>query len=73
MIKREELAKPASCLNKASDDEMLFILLARDPAAPATIRFWIKERIRLNKNHHDDAKIIEAEQCAQAMEKENHP
>lgn len=59
-----------SCWNKALDDETLFILLARDSAAPATIRFWISERIRLGKNTLGDSKLAEAEACAKAMEEE---
>ena len=41
MKKTDELADPTSCLNKARDDERLFVLLARDPAAPVTIRAWV--------------------------------
>jgi hypothetical protein len=56
---------------KARDDEMTFVLLERDVAAPATIRFWIKERIRLGKNQPDDDQLLEAENCARVMEAEN--
>lgn len=70
MRKRHELSHPSSCLSKATDDEMLFVLLARDAASPATIRFWIQERIRLGKNKATDAQIMEAEQCAVTMESE---
>lgn len=31
-------------LEKARPDEPLFTLLARDPAAPATVRFWVDRR-----------------------------
>lgn len=68
MLKRDELASPTSCLNKAGESEMLFVLLGRDDAAPATIRFWIAERIRLGKNAAGDAKLAEAEECARSME-----
>lgn len=70
MKKRDELSKPNSCLSKASSDEMLFVLLARDPAAPATIREWIKERVRLGMNLPTDPKIVEAERCADEMERQ---
>ena len=62
MRKRDELAHPTSCLNKARDDEWLFVLLGRDAAAGAAVRAWIEERIRLGKNQRDDPKIREAEQ-----------
>lgn len=60
MLKRHELTDPKSCLNKASDEENLFVLLGRDPAAPAAIRAWIAERIRLGKNAPGDGQILEA-------------
>lgn len=62
MRKREELTDPNSCLNRAKDDEMLFVLLGRDFASTATVRFWIEERIRLGKNRPEDEQIVEAEQ-----------
>lgn len=68
MRKRDELSNPDSCLNKARDGEILFVLLARDDAAPATIRFWIAERIRLGLNRPGDAKLFEAEKCAGQIE-----
>ena len=38
MIKRDETDYSESCWNKARDNERLFVLLARDVAAPAAIR-----------------------------------
>jgi hypothetical protein len=55
---------------KAKDDEMTFVLLARDEAAPVAIRAWINERIRLGMNKPDDPKTIEAANCAWIMERE---
>jgi hypothetical protein len=68
MLKRDELTNPASCMSRARDDEMTFVLLGRDPAAPVAIRAWIEERIRLGKNVRGDAQLAEAEACAAAME-----
>jgi hypothetical protein len=68
--KRDELTNPAGCMSRARDDEMTFVLLGRDAAAPATIRAWIAERIRLGKNDPGDAQLIEAEECARVMEAE---
>ena len=70
MIKRDEIEDPASCLNKARADERLFVMLARDPAAPVAIRAWIAERIRLGKNTASDEQIREAFECATLMELE---
>lgn len=68
MRKRDAHNDPTSCWNKAQDDEPVFILLARDAAAPAAVRAWIEERIRLGKNKHDDSKIVEAEEWAAQVE-----
>lgn len=70
MRKTEELSNPNSCMSRARDGEMTFVLLGRDAAAPAAIRAWVEERIRLGKNLRTDAQIIEAEQCAATMEAE---
>jgi hypothetical protein len=67
MVKREELANPNSCLNRAKDDEMVFVLLGRDPAARIAIHAWVAERLRLGKNNSSDPQIVEALQVATAM------
>lgn len=68
MKKSKEQSDPTSCWNQAGKDEILFVLLAHDRAAPATIRFWVGERLRSGKNRLEDAKIQEALQCANDME-----
>lgn len=68
MHKFDELTNRNSCLSRAGCNEMLFTLLARDPAAPVAIRAWIQERIRLGKNEHDDPQIREAWHCVRVME-----
>ena len=70
MLKRDEVAIPTSCLNKARDEEWIFILLARDPAAPAAIRAWVAERVRLGKNKITDAQVTSALAAATRMERE---
>jgi hypothetical protein len=40
MIKRDEIAFHDSCLNKAADDEPIFVLRAHDALAPAVVRAW---------------------------------
>jgi hypothetical protein len=69
MIKRKELTDPRSCMSRADDDEMTFVLLGRDLAAPVAIRAWVGERIRLGKNRPDDPQILEALECAAWMER----
>ena len=70
MRKLEELGNPESCLSRARFDEMLFVLLGRDAAAPAAIRAWAEERIRLGKNQRTDVQIQDAYECAATMERE---
>jgi hypothetical protein len=70
VIKRDEIENTESCLNKARADERLFVLLARDPAAPVAIRAWVAERVRLGKNTLTDDQIVEALDCAGRMEYE---
>jgi hypothetical protein len=60
MLKKDEIADPKSCLNKAADDEMLFVIREKDPCAIATVLAWINYRIESGKNTNSDAKIIEA-------------
>ena len=68
MRKQDELVDPNSCMSRAKPGEMVFVLLARDKAAPKAIRAWIVERIRLGLNKLDDPQIREAEDCAQTMD-----
>lgn len=70
MRKGDEMNRPGSCLNKAGVREMIFVLLARDAAAPVAIRAWCDERVRLGKNKPDDPQITEAMECAGVMERE---
>ena len=68
MIKRDELTNPNSCMSRARDDEMTFVLLGRDHAAPVAIRAWVAERIRLGKNMLADEQIQEALSVATSLE-----
>lgn len=70
MRKKDELSDPNSCMSRAKNDEMTFVLLGRDITAPYVIRVWIRERIRMGKNKPDDEQIIAARACALMMERE---
>lgn len=65
MRKIEEKHKLDSTLNKAKDDEMLFILRGQDVTAPRTIMFWIAANI----HNASDAKLRDAFECALEMKK----
>ncbi len=70
MRKRDEMTDPGSCLNRARDDEWLFVLLGRDAAAGAAVSAWIDERIRLGKNTRTDPQIVEALAWVRTVEAE---
>lgn len=56
-----------NCYANADPDEPMFIILGRDPIGAGVVRAWADARPALQKRG-DDAKIIEALQCANAME-----
>lgn len=62
MLKRDEIADPKSCLNKAAGDEPLFVLRAQDVTAPRTIETWLRLNPQL-----PEAKYQEAVACIDAM------
>ena len=70
MRKKDELSREHTCMRHAHPEEMVFVLLGRDPAAPIAIRAWIAERLRLGKNIDTDPQITEATECARVMEAE---
>ncbi|NDQ57314.1 MAG: hypothetical protein GZ088_09610 [Acidipila sp.] len=59
MRKRDEIADPNSCLNRALDDEWLFVF-----------RWWVEERVKLGLNTRADAQIVEALRWADTVEAE---
>ncbi len=60
------------CYENAEPDEPMFILLGRDPHAPAAVRRWADDRelmIRAGLKPADDMRMVwEARACAEAME-----
>lgn len=52
------------CYLNAHPDEPMFVLLARDPAAPDLVEAWAHHRERL---HGPSAKVEEARTCAATM------
>lgn len=70
MRKRDELSDPKSCLNKAKDNEWLFVLLGRDAAATYAVLAWIDKRILLGKNKRNDPQIQEASRWIENVDRE---
>lgn len=72
MLKFLELRSPTSCLNKASNEEPVFVLRAKDSMAPQTVRLWAS----MSHGIHEEDKVDEAFKCAAHMEewrKQNVP
>lgn len=63
MEKKFELLRESSCLNKAASDEPLFVLRAKDPAAPQAIRLWVE----MSRGQQPDEKLAEALDLAERM------
>lgn len=70
MRKKDELSRSNTCMAHAHPDEMVFVLLGRDAAAPEAICAWAAERVRLGKNSETDDQIVEALACATTMQRE---
>ena len=70
MRKQFELNDQSSCLNRANNNEMLFVLRGHDICAPETIREWCTKRIIRGKNKLEDPEIQEALNAANIMERE---
>lgn len=60
------------CYANAEPDEPMFVLLARDPAAPHVIAYWTQLRAEMiqgkTKPEADYEQLDEAVQCASAMQ-----
>lgn len=65
MIKKDELAHPTSCLNKAADDEPVFVLRAKDVLAPTVVACWAA--LAMREGVHEQARIEEAMDLSKAM------
>jgi hypothetical protein len=45
MLKRDEIATLTSCLNRAADDEPIFVLRANDENAAGIVATWARDYI----------------------------
>jgi len=55
------------CIQKAFDDERLFVLMTRDSNAPVVVLEWIKQSIHTQS----EEKLREAFECAMEMKRRN--
>jgi len=65
--KQDELRNPASCLNRARPDEILFVLRSNDPIAPQVVRLWAA----MAEGLHEPDKVLEALHCADHMQRQH--
>lgn len=54
---------PDTCLSKAADDEVIFVLRAKDPIAADVVEIWAT----LASKDHEYEKVESARKCAHAM------
>lgn len=67
MRKLLEINDPSSCLNKAEDNEPLFVLRAHDITTPDVVRFWL-ENAEAKGAQIEPAKKEHALACIAQME-----
>lgn len=65
MLKRDEIANPNSCLNKAAGDEPVFVLRAQDALAAQLVRDWAAKAEQFGCAA---AKVSEARELSIAMD-----
>ena len=65
MTKAENMKDPQSCLNKAAQDEPVFILRAKDPLAATVVACWAA--LAMSEGIHEQSKIDGALDVAKAM------
>jgi hypothetical protein len=66
-LKRDEIANPESCLNKAADDEPIFVLRANDPVAASIVRAWADEYVEHKREYNTDG-CLTHKQLSKAQE-----
>lgn len=66
-IKRDELANPNSCLNKAKDDEPIFVLRANDETGPEVVEAWANAYVRL-KGGMQNMTVVQRAKYREALE-----
>jgi hypothetical protein len=73
-LKRDELINPEGCLNRAANDEPIFVLRANDELAASVVRVWAQYYYARKVALHGDLttkqrkKYDEALQLAQQMD-----
>jgi len=63
-LKKLEIANPNSCLNKAEENEPIFVLRAQDKLSPILIEAWASFAELVNC---DPSKVFKARECAKDM------
>jgi hypothetical protein len=60
-LKRDELTNPNGCLNKAADDEPIFVLRANDVIAANIVRRWADGYLIEKREHSADGCLTKAQ------------
>lgn len=67
MLKRDELATQTSCLNRAADDEPIFVLRANDENAAPAVAAWARDYLE-SKGGWGKASTLQQQKYTEAMD-----
>lgn len=66
VTKKQLIDDPNSCLNKAADDEPVFLIRAKDMIGGMSVRYWA--HLAQDTKAHEPAKIAQARHVASEMD-----
>lgn len=72
-IKRDEVADPNSCLNRAADDEPVFVLRAKDPLAAKLVEDWAARSLLAGMHEDKPQSAFRYAQAMRAWRKQHFP
>lgn len=72
-IKRDEVADPNSCLNRAADDEPVFVLRAKDPLAAKLVEDWAARALLAGLHEDKHQAAFRYAQAMRAWRKQHFP
>lgn len=67
MLKRDELATQTSCLNRAANDEPIFILRANDENAAPAVAAWARDYL-ISKGGWNRASTLQQQKYTDALD-----
>lgn len=72
-LKRDEIADPNSCLNRAAADEPIFVLRAKDPLAAKMVEDWSARSVIAGLHEDRAPAAFRYAQAMRAWRKQHFP